>query len=255
MIRKLLNKLLSQPIFRIQILSFLIVAFLPIIFVSINIYRLSWEDEWREIREKHQLLAENMAFPILNFVSYYRNALSVLADNARDVGNNSDELFRLTSHTLRGFRDFQCVSMVDEDGKTIVLAYEKASGNQATKTKVNNNNLAIYRKTKESGEAQVSGITPSNINSIPVIMLTQPIHDSLGDVTGVIIAELKTDEIVKLQKNIHFGERGHSAIVDAQGHVIAHPNPDWMKQMRDLSNLSIVKAMMSGKTPAREAAP
>ncbi len=252
MINKLLSKLLSQPIFRIQILSFLIVAFLPIIFVSINIYRVAWENQWNEIREKHQLLAENMASPILNFVTYYRNALSVLADNVPDVPDNPDALFKLTNNTLKWYEDFQCIAIVDTNKKTIVLAYDNARGNQATVRNIINRNNAIYKKTLETGKAQISGITPGSISSIPVIIFTQPIHDKRNKVIGVIMAEVKTDEIVQLQKNIHFGKRGHSAIVDASGHVIAHPNPEWMKTMHDMSKLSIVKAMMAGKTGVME---
>jgi len=252
MMSRLLNKILSQPIFRIQILSFLIVAFLPIIFVSINIYRVAWENQWNEIREKHQLLAENMASPILNFVTYYRNALSTLADNVADTPDNPDALLKLTNNTLKWFDDFQCISIVDNNGKTIVLAYDTASGKQATKRNIINSHKAIYRKTIETGKAQISGITPGSINSIPVIIFTQPIHDKMDKVVGVIMAEVKTDEIVQLQKNIHFGTRGHSAIVDATGHVIAHPNPEWMKTMHDMSKLSVVKAMMAGKTGVME---
>ena len=230
----------------------MIVAFLPIIFVSINIYRVAWENQWNEIREKHQLLAENMASPILNFVTYYRNALSTLAENVPDVPDNSDALFKLTNNTLKWYDDFQCISIVDNNKKTIVLAYDNASGNQATERNIVNRNNAIYKKTLETGKAQISGITPGSINSIPVIIFTQPIHDKENKVIGVIMAEVKTDEIVQLQKNIHFGKRGHSAIVDQYGHVIAHPNPEWMKTMHDMSKLSIVKAMMAGKTGVME---
>ena len=250
--RRLLNKVLSQPIFRIQILSFLIVAFLPIIFVSINIYRVAWENQWNEIREKHQLLAENMASPILNFVTYYRNALSTLAENVPDVPDNPDALFKLTNNTLKWYDDFQCIAIVDNNKKIIVLAYDNASGNQATRRNIINNNNAIYNKTLKTGKAQISGITPGSVNSIPVIIFTQPIRDKENKVIGVLMAEVKTDEIVQVQKNIHFGKRGHSAIVDARGHVIAHPNPEWMKTMHDMSKLSIVKAMMAGKTGVME---
>jgi len=58
--------------------------------------------------------------------------------------------------------------------------------------------------------------------------------------------------IEQLRRNIHFGEKGHSAIVDKTGRVIAHPNPEWMKEMRDLSKLNIVQKMMAGETGVTE---
>jgi len=45
---------------------------------------------------------------------------------------------------------------------------------------------------------------------------------------------------------------GHSAIVDQKGRVIAHPNAKWMREIKDLSHISIVKAMMASETGVTE---
>jgi diguanylate cyclase (GGDEF)-like protein len=58
--------------------------------------------------------------------------------------------------------------------------------------------------------------------------------------------------IEELRSRIRFGEQGHSAIVDQFGHVVAHPNAEWMQSMHDLSKLSIVKEMMTGKSGVTE---
>jgi len=60
------------------------------------------------------------------------------------------------------------------------------------------------------------------------------------------IGALETTHIVELAESIAFGERGHAAIVDADGRVIAHPLSSWRREMRDLSALAPVRQMKAG---------
>jgi len=76
----------------------------------------------------------------------------------------------------------------------------------------------------------------------------QPVVDSHGKNIAVLLGELRIDYIEKIRSKVKFGKQGHSAIVDQRGHVIAHPNPEWMKEIRDLSDWPIVQSMMAGKT-------
>ncbi|MGB0438892.1 MAG: ATP-binding protein, partial [Paracoccaceae bacterium] len=65
---------------------------------------------------------------------------------------------------------------------------------------------------------------------------------------GMAFAPFSTDYIVRVQKAIAFGERGHSMIVDHTGKVLAHPNEGWQKISKDASPLSVVQLMLAGKT-------
>ena len=69
---------------------------------------------------------------------------------------------------------------------------------------------------------------------------------------GVLLGELRTDLIEELRRTIRFGEKGHSAIVDKFGRVIAHPNPKWMEEMHDLSAQDLVQKMMRGESGVTE---
>jgi PAS domain S-box-containing protein len=59
---------------------------------------------------------------------------------------------------------------------------------------------------------------------------------------------LKTEYFVKLQSAIRFGKKGHAAIVDRRGHIIAHPDPRWRAMMKDISQVDPVRRMMAGET-------
>lgn len=250
------KRLLSQSIWKIQLASFILVALIPILFLSINLYRLAWDNAWREISEKHQLLAMNMEAPIHNYVIDHQAMLKVIIhsiplESVNQV-KNSSTITQLAESALTNFTGYQSISLINRDGSTQFVLENKTSPPHEPFSK------NLYKEFVKSSlkyatpVSTISGITSSPINQKPTIILTEPILNTKGEMLGVLLAELKIDALEKLRKNIHFGEKGHSVIVDGQGHVIAHPNPDWMIDMKDLSHWPVVKKMMSGKIGVTE---
>ena len=64
----------------------------------------------------------------------------------------------------------------------------------------------------------------------------------------IAIGALDLDYIRKLQKAIAFGEKGHSAIVDRAGNILAHPKPEWQDSFKNISKIKPVVKMMAGET-------
>ena len=78
-----------------------------------------------------------------------------------------------------------------------------------------------------------------------------PATATVPDVIGnerYALGALKTEYFVKLQSAIHIGQKGHAAIVDRRGHIIAHPDPHWRAVMQDISQVEPVRRMMAGET-------
>ncbi len=244
--------LLSQPVNRLLVSCFVLVALIPALFIAVTLYHSAWKDAWREINEKHELLARNMAEPISIYVNDHRAALRVLADALTELDGVADaemrkrDFVRKAKDRLTGFR---ALSLVSRDGNILFSS-------QANKWIPEHldvyQNEACFIYARDSGESRLSGVQTSPLDGKPTLVLSQPVKNKQGEIESVLVSELRISLIEKLRRNIHFGERGHSAIVDQHGHVIAHPNPDWMKHMRDLSHLSVVKAMMAGKTGVTE---
>lgn len=247
-----LARLLAQPVNRLLLLSFVLVALIPAGIIGATLYYAAWDDAWREIREKHHLLAMNLAAPIAIYVQDHRNALKLMASTLQALAADADAETRQRDHVRRArsqLDGFRALSLVDRRGdiRLGTQSDEWIAGHADAYAKD-----ICFTGTRDNGEAMLSGIQPSPLDGKPTLLLTQPVHDADGTVSAVLIGELRVALIEALRRNIHFGERGHSAIVDASGHVIAHPNPDWMRSMRDLSHLSVVQAMMAGKTGVTE---
>jgi signal transduction histidine kinase len=64
----------------------------------------------------------------------------------------------------------------------------------------------------------------------------------------ISLASVSNAFFVELQQSVAFGKGGHAAIVDRTGRVIAHPNAQWRDEIKDLSKVEPVQAMMRGES-------
>jgi Cache domain len=62
---------------------------------------------------------------------------------------------------------------------------------------------------------------------------------------GVSVAELNLSQVSDIVQQTKVGNRGVAYVVDAGGHVIAHPDSDVRKSLRDLSSLAQVQEARS----------
>lgn len=250
------NSLLrGQSINRLLILSFVIVALLPVSILGVNSYYAAWENAWREVSEKHQSLAENLAAPISQYLDTRRIAISQLREKveaAEDLGDSAQTALLLGSGLdyLSGFR---AVFLIDDHLHIV----SQASSYSVFKRDVKRLDLGpehFLDSLFHSEQTFVSPVVMNPYTGNTAILIGTRIERRLADGRELLlVGELKIADLEALRRGIHFGEQGHAAIVDHLGRVIAHPNPEWMKgYIKDLSHLSIVQEMMAGGTGVTE---
>jgi diguanylate cyclase (GGDEF)-like protein len=149
-------------------------------------------------------------------------------------------------HSLDQSRGFKSLILMDLDGR--VKAYS-SPGNRFT-----DEQLALFaqekcfQRVRSNHEWTVSNMKRHPITKQPTMFMGSGLFNDQKQMVGVILGELRTDLIEDIRRRVKFGKKGHSAIVDPTGHVIAHPNPAWVAEIRDISDWEIVKSMMAGKT-------
>ncbi len=232
------------------ILSVLLIALVPLSFLSAHLYHAAWDNSWREIREKHQLIAENLALPLTVYIDDHRNMLALTAERLlhKKMRNHAD-VEHILFATLKNTDGFNSLTLLDDKGHILGLTQHlRKKHPDLAFIKKRLSREKTYLQTLKTGKGQLSGIKRCLIGGEPTLVLSYPVYSKQKKLVGVILSELKVGLIEKLRRNVKFGVKGHSAIVDQYGHVIAHPNPVWMEEMRDISHLSVVKLMMAGKT-------
>lgn len=247
---RITHTIFARPINQLLVISFSLIALIPISVLGVKVYNAAWENAWREINEKHRLLALNMASPIQIYIADKRRMMGILGQSLAENKLSGDGLSKI-NHRLKQsrayFEDFTSLALVNHQGKTISFLQLDAEYSQNIDVaNIYKNNQTIL-KANQAGESLVSDVERSLITKQPTIFIACPLFNN-GKLHSTLIGELKLAEIERLRRNIHFGEKGHSAIVDSKGHALAHPNPAWMEEIKDLSHIDIVKKMMAGKT-------
>ena len=120
----------------------------------------------------------------------------------------------------------------DSDGNTRALVHEGTA--RAEEQRIFAEERA-YLDSVNTGRWTLSTVKPSPVNGEPALLLASPMFDGEGAQIGVLIGELRLELIERVRQQIQFGEKGHSAILDETGRVIAHPSAEWTGEMRDLS--------------------
>ena len=125
---------------------------------------------------------------------------------------------------------------------------------------MNKNGMQVYKTTGEpgdradrgyfkkaiKGDATFSNIIMSRSRGVPIVVYALPIKR--GDsIVGVLGASIDLGILSEMVKERSPGETGISYIVDDSGKTIAHPNEDYVLEMKSLTNLAPVKSVVSGK--------
>lgn len=234
------------------VLSFVVVSLLPISILGFKVYDAAWENAWREVKEKHQSLAKNLAAPLASYIDDRHLALSLLG-NQLSRANDKQQTSALLEESLKNLSRFHAVFLLNKDQRVI---------NSASRYNVDTINTPRFDLGDDNfittafnaDKILLSPVVLNPFSGKTTLLIAQVIHPNGNDASSqLLVGELKISVVEKMRAGISFGEHGHSAIVDQLGRVIAHPNPDWMKDsIKNLAKLHIVKSMMQGETGVTE---
>ena len=212
-------------------LAFTVVATVPVVFLTIWVQQSAMKTELAMVREKHLLLAGNMTAALERYAADAEAAfelfvsLSLGEHEAADVSGLGRQL---------GFSQFR---ILDGEGRS-VKRVDFAEGPVGA---MPDGLLAEIRAG--AGEAVAFSPVVNDSRGQAVIYLSRRVGAD-----WLALAALRTDYIVALQQAIAFGRKGHAAIVDHQGNLIAHPNPQWTAEHKNIAKVEPVSRMMRGET-------
>lgn len=195
-------------------------------------------NQFDAVREKHLIVAKNLSTALSR---YARDASSVFALFSQL------SMEELTSAAVVGVAEsyhYRVFMALDADDNVIKSA---AFDGSLANAHFDEELVSKLRReaSKTRGKISFTGVKAyENKPHLWMVRLTNNHELHLG--------LLRTDYLIKTQKAIQFGERGHSMIVDQFGRVIAHPNAQWEQTSKDASKLSVVQKMMSGETGVSE---
>lgn len=223
--------LYSFSLREIVFLMMFAIAIVPIAIFYNWVERTSFENELKQVDENHLIIAKNLSSTLSRFaVDTFAVFDFVLAEESENGKYN--ELLK-TFDICSIF-----VLAADNSLRTHIHGENKQpEGIPAPEIIAELRFLA----SEKPGKTVVSGIRQHNGSSH--FFIAKIFEDGT-----LAFAPWSAQYMIELQRSIAFGELGHSMMVDHEGLVVAHPNPEWQRTTKDASKLPVVQAMLSGKT-------
>ncbi len=212
--------------------AFMVIATVPLLILGIWVQQTAMEKEVAAVSEKHLLLAQNVTLALDRYALDAKSVFSYLADSPEAKKTPSPHINLADS---AGFRHF-CI--VDSDGWVkFRLNVKDKVGDRIPK-----DILDRLKPLAVGNDVAFSGVMADE-KGRPTIYLVRRIEKD-----RIAIAALDLGYIHQVQKAIQFGKKGHSAIVDRNGAIIAHPNAEWQRSMKNIAKVKPVQRMMAGET-------
>lgn len=213
---------------------FILIAIVPTTLFWMWPYSKALESEIDDVKDRHLVIAKNLSTA---FERYYQDVTHVFSIiDIQSEGNLQSKEF---NELLASF-EFNMIAVVDNDGNIKNCLFK--SEIQCPEI-ISDNILSLARKTVSENGVRISTVTEdSSLNSGPILLVVKKKEDKL------LLAYLSTKYIVAMGKKVAFGEKGHAAIVDQEGNVLAHPLDSWIKERKNIAKISSVQKMLAGKT-------
>ena len=195
------------------------------------------DNELSVVENQHKVIAKNLAIALERYAADLRSAFRLTAKNLQH------------GHQVEGLRQhlselyFEHIFSIDLDGniQRLQCALACPQDPHFSKTVLVAITDTMRAARSNPGEIYFSPIT-FNPGGQPAIYLVSRMADD-----SIAIGEVVPDYFIELQRGVAFGEKGHAAIVDQTGRVIAHPRQSWIDSIKDLSAVSVVQKMMNGE--------
>ncbi len=216
--------------------AFTLVSIVPVVFLAFWVQNSALEKEVQAVEEKHLLLARNLTGALSRYAIDVRKTFFT----ACDLLNDQDTLPEQLSHLLIGM-NIDLVARLDLETQSIDIIAGHEINIPADLFKSISPELTVIAAA-EVGSIIYTRVKP-NRNGKPMLYLLYRSHGN-----RLIIGAVETGFIVDVQKQVTFGRKGHAAIVDHTGRILAHPKPAWQLAMKDISKIKPVSLMMAGET-------
>jgi diguanylate cyclase (GGDEF)-like protein/PAS domain S-box-containing protein len=217
--------------------GFTLISIIPVLFLALWIKKPVLEREIIKANEKHLLIATSIAH------SLERYAIDVTAIFRFVVTNKSADISGLDLAPLLNHIHLQKVFLSDSEGyisKEYSLNKADKLSSPLPESLLSQFHAALLSNTALINDVVFTGVLPGH-DAEPTLYLVMPLSQG-----RLAIGVLSTTYFKELQQSISFGIRGHAAIFDHQGKVIAHPRQDWVDHMKNLTTLEPVTQMLAG---------
>jgi len=221
---------------RLRLIIFLVfsgIAVLPVVALATWIISDALDREIESVRDKHLVIARNVGKALERYALDLKNGFDLVA--SLPPGDYESEAVRNFMMSLN-FEHF-CIA----DARTGEIQSAIVTDARPWPGRVPPNRLKSFRRLLGQEEMVFSPVMRSP-DGHPVFYLLRSRGEKL------YIAAVSTEYVVAQGTAVAFGDKGHAAIVDRTGRIMAHPLSAWRADMKNIAKVAPVQRMMSRQT-------
>ena len=211
---------------------------LPVSVLAIWVQRQETRATLEAAQDTQSVMASSLTAAISRYVADLESVFEMAAAHAS------------TGHEPAGMREllarmhFHHLCVVDKD---YVIRFWLALDGKVLKGRIRDRLIEHLDPQFKAAAADATEVffsaAGSDYAGRPTVWMVRSLSDGRFALGGV-----STEFLVTLARQVSFGRGGHAAIVDSRGRVLAHPKDDWRKELKDLSGVGPVKAMIERKS-------
>ncbi len=206
---------------------------IPFVILWFSLSDIMYKKEVANVENQHLLIARNLGAALRRYHTDLTASFEFVASNlvARNKLANIDSFINTLS-----FRHF-CVANI----QTGVVIAQAAPKTIPCPDKMPAKFFETFKSLAKEDKPVFSPVM-AGPHGQSLLFIVQKFDDTL------VVGAVTTKYFVDLGKAVAFGEKGHAAIIDQKGNLLAHPKPSWAATRKNIAQISIAKRMLAGET-------
>jgi signal transduction histidine kinase len=189
----------------------------------------------------HRQMAELAALRIRNYIEDVARAVHLAAQPRNVIGGRvGDDYITDLRNLLKNVPAIRNVVALDTDGHEELRLSRIA---RSVRDAGADHSSMAYFTAARTGETYFGPVIFPPNSFEPRIVIATPIEPFVGEVIGVLAAEVNVRYVWDVVQEIQVGESGYAYVVDGTGSLVAHPDLHLVLQRKDLSSLPQVAAL------------
>lgn len=187
--------------------------------------------------------AKQAANQIKTLLDDSKGITELLASDPTTKSMNAAAINELILAAQKSNPQFELIYVMDKTGMQIA----RTSGNLANRAD------RAYFKEALAGKLFITDTYISSFTNAPTVTISTPIKNGVGEIIGVVAADISLKSLAKISQQVHVGQTGYMDIVDSKGIVLAHPDQQKVLNKDNFIQYDYVKQATEGKSGNIEA--
>ena len=237
--------------------GFLLVATVPLLVLNIVNGQMYAEHQETEAGQRLQEAATAIRQNLQEYVTRHQLALLSLAQAISNEGHiDTVALDRWTAQCHAIYPGFQTITVANLDGIPIGISPQRLSdGKEALSLKPGQvmapsatmKDREYFQRTTATRESYISEVIMGRAAQKPIITITAPLFDKMGDLAGVVVGSLKLSNFEQFTQNYRTMKSAAILVVDQRNRVIYSNRGAGYGPLQSMADSPLVKASLAAR--------